>query len=200
MYYEVHGDGPPLLLLHGGTGTIPRQWIGALAAAYKVVAMEQMGHGRTADCPSRAFHYRSMAEDTIDLMQYLEIESAMLVGYSDGGIIGLHLAIHHPERITKLAVTGANFSCDGYRLEFLEKVLAASAETWPATEEYRQLSPDGADHWPVVWTRLKQMWLAEPDFTHEQLQSIRAPTLVIAGDRDIVRPEHTVEMFNAIPN
>ena len=101
MYYEVHGDGPPLLLLHGGTGSIPATWIPYFEPRFRVVAMEQMGHGRTADAMDRPFHYHDMAEDTVELMRQLEIESAVIVGYSDGGIIGLDIAIHHPERVTK---------------------------------------------------------------------------------------------------
>ena len=107
MYYEVHGDGPPLLLLHGGAGSISSTWIPSFAAQFRVIAIEQMGHGRTADVADRPFHYHDMAEDTVELMRQLGIESASILGYSDGGIIGLDMAIHHPERVTKLAVTGA---------------------------------------------------------------------------------------------
>ena len=113
MYYEVHGAGPPLLLLHGGAGSIPEKWIPLFSPQFQVIAMEQMGHGRTADLSSRPFHYHDMAEDTVELMGLLEIESAAVVGYSDGGIIALEMAIHHPERVAKLAVTGANFRIDG---------------------------------------------------------------------------------------
>src|SRR5206468_7345076 len=117
MYYEVHGEGPPLLLLHGGTGSIPTQWIPFFSSQFRVVAMEQMGHGRTADLVDRPFHYHDMAEDTVELMRQLRVESAVVVGYSDGGIIGLDMAIHHPDRVTKLAVTGANARFDGYTAE-----------------------------------------------------------------------------------
>ena len=101
MYYEVHGDGPPLLLLHGGSGSIPEKWIPFFADRFQVIAIEQMGHGRTADNVDRPFHYHDMAEDTVELMRQLEIEHAVVVGYSDGGIIGLDMAIHHPARVAK---------------------------------------------------------------------------------------------------
>jgi pimeloyl-ACP methyl ester carboxylesterase len=113
MYYEIHGEGSPLLLLHGGAGSIPERWIPFLTPHFRVIAPEQMGHGRTADLVDRPFHYHDMAEDTVELMRQLGIESAVVVGYSDGGIIGLDLAIHHPERVSKLAVTGANARFDG---------------------------------------------------------------------------------------
>jgi pimeloyl-ACP methyl ester carboxylesterase len=199
MYYEVHGEGPPILLQHGGLGTIPEKWIPDFSPRFQVIAMEQMGHGRTADVMDRPFHYHDMAEDTVELMRQLGIESAAIVGYSDGGIIGLDMAIHHPERVTKLAVTGANCRTDGYTAENLAWVRSFDPDAEPVSDVYARLSPDGADHWPILLGRLKPMWALEPSFTHEQLQSIEAPTLIIVGDEDIVTPEHAVEMFRTIP-
>ena len=80
MYYEVHGLGPPLLLLHGGAASIPAKWIPSFSAQFRVIAMEQMGHGRTADVTDRPFHYHDMAEDTVELMRQLDIASAVVVG------------------------------------------------------------------------------------------------------------------------
>jgi pimeloyl-ACP methyl ester carboxylesterase len=199
MYYEVHGDGPPLLLLHGGSGSIPEKWIPFFTPQFRVIAPEQMGHGRTADLVDCPFHYHEMAEDTVELMRQLGIESAVVVGYSDGGVIGLDMAIHHPERVTKLAVTGANARFDGYTAENQEWIQSFDPGSQPVSDDYAQLSPDGAEHWPVLLRRLKPMWSAEPSFTSEELRSIEAPTLLIIGDRDIVTPEHAVEMFRTIP-
>jgi pimeloyl-ACP methyl ester carboxylesterase len=199
MYYEAHGEGPPLLLLHGGSGSIPEKWIPFFSPRFQVIAMEQMGHGRTADLANRPFHYHDMAEDTVELMRYLGIESAAIVGYSDGGIIGLDMAIHHPERVTKLAVTGANSRTDGYTAENAELVRSFDPDAEPVSDAYARLSPDGEDHWPMVLRRLQRMWAVEPSFTHAQLQRIEAPTLIIVGDGDIVTPEHAVEMFRTIP-
>src|SRR5207249_6680828 len=118
-YYEAHGDGSPLLLLHGGSGSIPEKWMPFFTPRFRLIAMEQMGHGRTADLVDRPFHYHDMAEDTVELMRQLGIESAFVVGFSDGGIIGLDIAIHHPECVRKLAVTGAQTRNDGYTVENL---------------------------------------------------------------------------------
>ena len=200
MYYEVHGEGPPLLLLHGGTGSIPTKWIPFFSSQFRVIAMEQMGHGRTADVIDRAFHFHDMAEDTVELMLQLGIERAVVVGYSDGGIIGIDMAIHHPERVTKLAVTGANSKVDGYTAENLEWARTFKPADLPVSDAYARLSPDGPDHWPIVLGRLQRMWPVEPSFTREEMQSIKAPTLIIIGDGDIVTPEHAVEMFRTIPN
>jgi pimeloyl-ACP methyl ester carboxylesterase len=165
MYYEIHGAGPPLLLLHGGSESIPEAWIPFFAARFRVIAPEQMGHGRTADLPERPFHYHDMAEDTVEMMRRLELERAAIVGYSDGGILGLDIAIRHPELVSALVTTGANARFDGYTL-----------------------------------ARLKEMWSVEPEIADEDLRRIHAPTLLIVGDRDIVTPEHTVEMFRSIPD
>ena len=199
MYYEVHGDGSPLLLLHGGSGSIPDTWIPLFTPDFRVIAPEQLGHGRTADVADRPFHYHDMAEDTVELMRQLGIESTVVVGYSDGGIIGLDLAIHHPGRVSKLAVTGANARFDGYTAENQTWARSFDPSSEPVSGTDAQLSPDGAAYWPVVLARLKLMWAAEPSFTNEELQSITAPTLLVFGDRDIVTPEHAVEMFRAIP-
>ena len=199
MYYELHGDGPPLLLLHGGSGSIPEKWIPFFTPLFRVMAPEQMGHGRTADVIDRPFHYHDMAEDTLELMRQLGIESTVVVGYSDGGIIGLDMAIHHPERVIKLAVTGVNARFEGYTTENQEFARSFDPVSQPVSEKYAELSPDGAEHWPVVLGRLKPMWAAEPSFTNEELHSIGAPTLLVIGDRDIVTPEHAVEMFRTIP-
>ena len=198
MYYEVHGDGPPLLLLHGGTSSIEDFTLAIpfFATQFRVIAIEQMGHGRTGDLMDRPFHYHDMAEDTVELMRQQGIECAAIVGYSDGGIIGLDIAIHHPERVTRLAVTGANSRTDGYTAEWVRTLIP---DDLPVSEAYGRLSPDGVDHWPIVIGRVKRLWIEEPNFTREEMQSIKAPTLIIVGDGDIVTPEHAVEMFRTIP-
>jgi pimeloyl-ACP methyl ester carboxylesterase len=198
MYYEVHGDGSALLLLHGGGGPVSEKWISYFSPQFRVIAPQQMGYGHTADVVDRPFHYHDMAEDTVELMRQLGVESAAVVGYSDGGIFGLDLAIHHPKRVSKLATTGANAHTDGYTALHWEGV-AATTNDWPASEAYGRLSPNGAEHWPILLGRLQRMWAVEPCFTREQLQSIKAPTLLIFGDSDLVMPEHAVEMFRTIP-
>jgi pimeloyl-ACP methyl ester carboxylesterase len=200
MYHEIHGDGPPLLLLHGGSDVIPEAWIPHFAPPFRVIALEQMGHGRSGDRIDRPFHYHDMAEDTVAFVRGLGIGPAVVVGFSDGGIIGLDLAIHHPELVAALVVTGANARFDGYTPKNQEYSRTFDPATQPVPDEYARLSPDGAEHWPVFLGRLKAMWGTEPNITDDELQRIQAPTLLIVGDRDIVTPEHTVEMFRAIPD
>jgi len=200
MYYEIHGDGTPLLLLHGGCGSISELWMSYFSPHFRVIAPEQMGHGRTADQVHRAFHYHDMAEDTVELTRRLGIDNAIIVGFSDGGIIGLDIAIHHPERVTKLVLSGANTRVDGYTAENREWLRTFDPAATPAPEDFAQRSPHGAAHWPKLRERLRPMWLAEPDFSRDEIARIDAPTLVIIGDDDIVTPEHAVEMFRTIPD
>lgn len=208
MYYEVHGAGPRLLLLHGAMCSIEvfKEQIPFFAREFQVIAPERMGHGRTADVAGRDFHYHDMAEETLAFMDQLNIDSAFAVGWSDGGVVGLDLAVHHPDRLRKLAVSGTNFRVSGHEAEAME----AEAIEWLLTTSpdelapglqraYERLSPDGPMHWPVLVERLRKMWAAEAGYTVEQLAGIKIPTLVMIGDRDLVRPEHAVEAFRAIP-
>jgi pimeloyl-ACP methyl ester carboxylesterase len=109
------------------------------------------------------------------------------------------MAVHHPERVTRLAVSGSHTRFDGYITRVQEWVNALKPGDLQVPDESASPSPDGAGHWPVVIGRLQPMWAAEPSFTREQVASIKAPALVVIGDADIVTPEHAVEMFRTIP-
>jgi pimeloyl-ACP methyl ester carboxylesterase len=204
MYYEVTGAGPPLLAMAGGTQSLEMfsDDVELLSKSFTVLSPEQMGHGRTADDTDREFDYHDMAEATYELLVHLGIESTLVYGFSDGGILGLDLAIHHPERVQRLAVSGTNFQVDGLRPSTREWILSASGETWPEhlRESYERLSPDGPQHWSDFIERIQRMWLAQPDYSTEELAQITAPTLVIAGDQDAITAEHTVALFRAIQN
>src|SRR5205823_2513514 len=129
------------------------------------------------------------------------IESASIVGLSDGGIVGFDIAIHHPDRVTKLVVSGANFAMNGYDPSGLAWLQTTGPDQWPRTirEAYERVSPDGPDHWPIFFARVRRMWSIEPDYTLTEMRRINAPTLVIVGDKDIVTPEHAVQTFRTIP-
>ena len=203
LYYEVHGAGPPLLLLNGGACAIevPPLGLRTFAETRQVIACDPMGHGRTADNLERAFHYHDLAEDAVGLLRQLDIDRADIVGFSDGGNTALDIAIHHPDRVGKLVLTGANFNTTGTNAESLEWVLTTKPEDWPPflRDVHRQRSPDGPEGWARLLGRLQPMWRSEPDFSLEELGRITASTLIIVGDRDIVSAEHAVAMFRAIP-
>jgi pimeloyl-ACP methyl ester carboxylesterase len=204
MYYETTGSGPLLLAMAGGTMSLEMfsEDVELLSRSFTVLAPEQMGHGRTGDDTERAFDYHDMAESTYELLVSLGIESTLVYGFSDGGVLGLDLAIHHPEVVQKLATSGANFHFDGLNPSTREWILTATGETWPADlrESYERLSPDGPQHWNEVIERIQHMWLSQPDYSPETLAQITTPTLVIAGDHDAITPEHTVALFRAVPN
>ncbi len=207
MYYEVYGQGPPLLLLHGGLQTISSSFskqIPAFAESHRVIAVEQMGHGHTADT-GRELTYRVMAEDTAELLRQLKLTAVDVVGWSDGGIIGLVLAAHHPELVRRLIVAGANIRPDGCTADFLAHVRALKPEDMKgfARQEYDKSSPDGPAHFPVVFRKVQNLWLTAPtsaDIDDGQLGRIQAPTMILVGDHDIIRLEHTLEIYKHIPH
>jgi pimeloyl-ACP methyl ester carboxylesterase len=198
MYYEIHGAGPALLILHGGMCSIP-VWPTAIdyfAKDYRVIAPEQMGHGRTADDMSRPFDYHAMAEDTVELLRQLQVTRVYVLGHSDGGVLALDLAIHHPHLVVKLVAAGTNIDP-----ALPPGSTPPSPESVPAfiREAYQRLSPDGPAHWPILVARVAKMWQHQPHLSDAELKGISAPTLIVAGDRDFVSPEYAVSVWRQIP-
>jgi len=200
LYHEIHGQGPTLLLLHAGLCSIPvwPQPIEYFSKEYQVIVPEQMGHGRTPDDSTRPMDYHLMAEDTAALLAELKIESAYVLGWSDGGIVGLDLAIHHPTLVKKLAISGSNFSPPPADQPGAVQMTADDIPPF-IREPYERLSPDGPAYWPTIFARVQRMWKTQPNFTKAQLGAIASPTLVIAGDRDFSTPEYNIELWRAIP-
>jgi len=199
LYYQIHGEGPPLILLHGGLGH-SGHWtnqLSVLSDRYKVITVDSRGHGRST-MSEQQISFALMASDIVALMDYLKIERAHIVGWSDGGNIGLYLAIHHPERLIKIIASGANYSPAGVRSDVGEnrKFLSYIGD---AIEDYQALSPDPAN-WDSFFGNIGQMWASEPDFTVEQLGSIAVPVLLLDGESDeAIYTEHTIEMASLIP-
>jgi pimeloyl-ACP methyl ester carboxylesterase len=203
LYHERHGEGPPLILLHGAFGTIEScfaELLPALARDFEVVAVELQGHGRTRD-RARPLTYEGMARDVAALLEALEIARAHLVGYSMGGAVGLELALERPEMVERLVFAGgASFDPDG---EYPE--LQAGFESFDPHqldgsrwhEAYRQVAPD-PDGWTSLVVKLNELDRSGHSWPREQLRGMQVPTLLINGDSDIVRPEHVVEMFRLL--
>jgi pimeloyl-ACP methyl ester carboxylesterase len=207
MYYEVHGSpasgSPPLVLLHGGDPTIETSFgkiLPGLAKDRQVIAFEQQGHGRTADV-DRPFTFEQSAEDTIALLHYLKIGKADFFGYSNGGHIALEIALRHPDVVRKLVLESIMVDRDGSDPDFWESFKDAKLEDMPAElrEAYLRTAPHPEDLFMFFAKSVHRM-LSFKGWTSQQVQSIDAPTLVIIGDRDIVRPEHAVLMYRLIPN
>ena len=201
MYYEVHGRGPALLLLHGGAGNgmqFSRQ-IPAFEKRFRLVVPDACAQGRSTDRPG-PLTYHAMAEDMVVLMDQLHIERADVMGWSDGGIVGLDLAIHHPRRVGHLVTFGANFSPDGLNpADVAWNDTATAASFGPGMQRgYEKLAPDPS-HYQQAMTKIIAMWRTQPRFTPAELGSIRARTLIAAGEHDVVRREHSEELARAIP-
>jgi pimeloyl-ACP methyl ester carboxylesterase len=204
IFCETSGEGEPLLLLHGGFGTVGDfdSQTPELAKHFKVVAFERPGHGRTAD-NDEPFTYAMMAEYTADLIEALKLGATDLVGWSDGGIIALLLAISRPDLVRRVVCIGGSLNPNSVSPQSVAWLRSATSQSFrkaqPAVaERYDKLSPDGPSHFPVVFEKTKKMWLSEPDFRREELAKISAPTLVMAGDRDAITAEHTLELFRSI--
>ena len=203
MYYQVQGNGRPLVLLHGGVCTI-ETCLGkirpGLAKAWRTIAIEQQGHGRTADI-DRPLSIEQMAEDTAALLRQLKIENADFVGYSMGGAIALQIALKHPGLVRKVVVFGTAFNNDGLIPGLIENSKNMKPEDIPALfrDAYTKTAPNPKG-WPALVGKIKDLMQNAKGLRPEDIKSIKAPTLVMIGDADIVRPEHAVEMFRLLPH
>jgi pimeloyl-ACP methyl ester carboxylesterase len=202
-YYEVEGQGDPLVLLHGGFCTI-ETWgaqTPALAERYRVYLPERRGHGRTADVPGPT-GYQIMARDTIAFMDDLGIKAAHLVGWSDGANVGLEIALLRPDLVRKLVFMSAVADLDGYTETMQAQSANLAPDALPPTlrEAYDAVSPDGPEHFPVIFDKLAAVWQTEPRHPLSDLADVSAPTLVILGDDDVVSIEHAAALQRAIPD
>jgi pimeloyl-ACP methyl ester carboxylesterase len=202
-WYEVEGQGAPVLLLHGGfvTNEIWGSQRAEFAAGHRVFLPERRAHGHTPDVEGRLSYY-DMAKDTIDFLTSVVGSPAHLVGWSDGGIVALLVAIARSDLVRKIAVTGANFKPPPEigMAEGLDELTADAPELGMFRAMYEAASPDGPEHWPIVVGKLLEMYHTEPNIPIEDLGRISAPTLVLVGDDDVVPLEHTLELYRAIPN
>lgn len=200
MYYEIHGTGKPLVVLHGAFG-VATAWPG-LAKNRQIIAVEQQGHGHTADI-DRPLSIEQMADDTAALLKHLKIEKADVFGYSMGGSVALAMAIRHPEVVNKVAINGAHAGRmeDTYEPATYQQFLGLPADFAPPPlkDPYDKVAPDPSK-WPVLVSKIKEMGTSFKGFTADELRSIKSPVLIALGDHDGVRPEHAVEMYRLIPN
>ena len=202
IFYRLYGEGEPILLLHGGMGSSDsfKSQVDFFAKEYSVITPDSRGHGRTND-GDQPISYELMADDMIKLLDHLGIDSVYVVGKSDGGNTGLVMAISYPERIRKLVAVGSNSRPEGTKDDYMDMISRMTAETAGRNiiENYKSLAPD-PQHFSIFFEKVKKMWLSAPNLSQEQLTSIKVRTLLVVGDSDIIKLDHTVELFESIPN
>jgi pimeloyl-ACP methyl ester carboxylesterase len=203
MYYEIHGTGKPLILLHVCVGAIEMfgEVLPLLTEGRQVIAVDLQAHGRTADI-DRPLSFESMADDIAALLWYLEIERADLMGYSLGGGVALQTAIQHPNVVRKLVLVSTPFKRDGWYPEILAGMgqmgpeAAEPMKQTPMYELYASVAPKPED-WPVLLTKLGQLLAQDYDWS-EEVAAMEAPTLIVVGDADSVRTTHAVGFFELL--
>ena len=208
IYYEIHGAAnparPPLALLHGGGDTIGTSFghvLPELARGREVVAFEQQGYGHTADIADRPFSFEQSADDTAALLEYLHIGQADLFGFSNGGTIALQVAIRHPRVVRKLVVASGFFKRDGGYPWFWDSLANAKLENMPKElkEAYLAVAPH-PENLQMFLDKSAGRMRNFKDIPADAIRGIAAPTLVMVGDADVMRPEHAVEMFRLLPH
>jgi len=200
MYYEIHGTGKPLVLLPGGLMTIGMmgQILPSLASTRQVIAVELQAHGHTADI-DRPLTYEQMADDVAALIKHLGLERADVFGFSVGAGVALQTAIRHSKLVRKLVVASVSFKSDGEYPEM--KALEASFHPdapflSQLREAYVKIAPKLQD-WPRLVAKMRQLLTEHYDWTQD-VAAIQAPTLIVIGDADTVRPAHAVELFELL--
>ena len=188
IYYAVRGSGPTLVFLHGGGDSGEHSFVRQLdvfSEHHHIVAPDQVGQGRTPDVPG-PLSYTAMMEDTAELLKMLKLQHVDVVGFSDGGILALMLAVRHPELVRRLVISGVNIAPEGLRPEDLEELRATQIPKPTTIDE-----------------KLARLWLTSPteaELNLGLLAKITQPVLVISGDRDAITLEHTLKIFHALPN
>lgn len=207
MYYEVYGEGSPLVLLHGGVMTIELDFAALLpdlAARHRIVAVEMQGHGRTADT-GRAITPASLASDVLGLLDHLGIDRAHVLGHSLGGAVALELAVSHPDRVRSIVPMSITVRPDGTHEEITDPSKHATSTRMPTaqdfadmTEAYKRLSPH-PEHFDEFVAMLSGVASQVEGWTDEQLAGVTAPTLLMIGDNDFTTVEHAALMLRLIP-
>jgi pimeloyl-ACP methyl ester carboxylesterase len=203
LYYEIHGTGEPLILLHGGLGSTENftEIMPVLSRGRRAIAVDLQGHGRTGDI-DRPFSCDSMADDIAALMKHLGIEKADVMGYSLGGAVALRMAVRHPDAVRKLVLVSTVFKRDGWYPEgvaAMSQMGAGAAEMMkqdPVYLLYSRVAPKPAD-FPVLLAKTGDLLRQDYDWSRD-VAGIKSATLLVFGDADAIRPEHMVQFFELL--
>lgn len=197
LYHEIHGEGFPLVLLHGGGSTIESNYgkiIPALAKKHKVVAIELQAHGHTPD-RDQPLSFEQDADDVSALLHHLNIEKANIMGFSNGGTTALQMGIRHPEQVNKLVLVAAAYKREGMLPGFFDMMKQTTIDEMPQPlkDAYREANPDEKGLQAMFERDVARM-VGFVNIQDEKIASVRAPALVINGDRDVVQTAHALEM------
>lgn len=202
IYYETYGSGKPLLLLHGGLTSVESWYaqLPILAKDFKLIIIDMRGHGRS-QIGQKAFTYDLLASDTLNILDHLQLSKVDILGWSDGGIVGLKLAIYNPERVNRLIAISANFNPEGLTNEAIKAMKSAtpSNHSLIARLIYCLVAPQPSQ-WKSLWYHVTMMWASYPQIKQEDLAKIKSETLLIQGEYDLISEQHFNEMAKAIPN
>ncbi|AXA40676.1 Alpha/beta hydrolase family protein [Rhizobium leguminosarum] len=199
MYYAEYGEGDPILFIHGGLGNA-EVWghqVADFAKDHLVIVADSRGHGRSTRS-QQPFGYDLMTSDYVALLDYLKIDKVTLVGWSDGGIIGIDMAMKHPEKLTRVIAQAANVTTDGVKADFMDNKTFNDYIN-VAGEQYRKLSPTPNEYDAFV-KQISKMWATQPAWTAADLGKISVPVTLAIGDHDeAVKLDHTEMMAKQIP-
>ena len=203
LYYEIHGSGFPLVLLHGGGSTIKSNYgsiLNQLAAQCQVIAVELQAHGHTSDI-NRPLSFEQDADDVAALLNYLKIPKANVMGFSNGGTTAIQFAIRHPQLLNKIIIASANYRRDGMPPGFFEGMKNASLEMMPKPlqEAYLEANPDQKGLQKMFDRDVARM-LGFRDIEDDKIKGIQSPALIINGDKDVVSAQHALSLSQLIPN
>ena len=203
MYYEIHGSGKPLVLLHGGGSTIDSTFgriLPELARAHQVIAVELQAHGHTADI-DRLLSFEQDADDVAALLEQLHIEKADFMGFSNGGTTALQIAIRHSKLVNKLVLASTTYKREGMQPGFFEGFQHATLETMPKPlqQAYLKANPDEKGLQAMFERDVARM-KAFKDISDASIQAIQSPALIINGDSDVVRAEHALSLSRLLPH
>jgi pimeloyl-ACP methyl ester carboxylesterase len=203
LYYEIHGSGTPLVLLHGGGSTIDSSFgriLPALAKTHQVIAVELQAHGHTKDI-DRPLSFEQDADDVAALLGQLHIEKSDFMGFSNGGTTCLQIAIRHPKLVNKLVLASTTYKRDGMQPGFFEGFKDASLKMLPQPlkEAYLRANPD-PKALQAMFDRDVARMAAFKDISDSAIKSIQAPALVLNGDAEVVRTEHALELSRSLPH
>ena len=198
MYCETYGEGAPLLLIHGNGASISTfvKQIPFFSKKYKVIVADSRNHGKSTD-KLDSLSYEMMADDYAALLSQMKIDSAYVLGWSDGGVNGLLLAIRHPEKVKKLVITGANLQPDSSAVS--PDVLKRVTKTYNMFEKMFSAKEAKTPLDSIVYKYIRLL-VEQPNIAVEELHKISIPTLVVGGDHDVIKPDHTLKIFKNIPN